>query len=96
MPKTPRQRLASVMGKCFVTKSAKTQDELRHAVLSAKLEREIVTSADLTDTEVGELLTLWEHHLSPFSPSDRGIKEIHKLAHAYQVAHQQTEMELTN
>lgn len=81
-PITPRQRLAAVMGKCFDTQTKGTRDEWRHAVLSAKMKRAIVSSEDLTDREVQSLLTDWEHHDAVFSPSERGRKEIAELAAA--------------
>jgi hypothetical protein len=91
---TPRQRLASVMGKCFETQPTATRDELRHAVLSHVLKREIKSSADMTDKEVQDLLTLWEHWQSPFNPSDAARLEINAIAKLYQSEHGQTEMTL--
>jgi len=72
------------MGKCFPNAKSKARDELRHAALSEKFGREIVSSKDLTDKEVDDLLTLWEHYEAPFSPSDAAIKEIVGLAKRYQ------------
>lgn len=93
--KDQRQRLASVMGKCFPTQTAKTRDALRHAVLSQALGREIKSSADLTDAEVEKLLTKWEHYQAPFNPSDAAKLEINAMADAYQVTHGQQEMEMS-
>jgi hypothetical protein len=90
----PRQRLASVMGKCFETQSNATKTELRHAVLSHVLKREIKSSDDMTDKEVQDLLTLWEHWQSPFSPSDAARVEINEIAKQYQREHGQQEMAL--
>lgn len=93
-PLDPRQRLAAVMGKCFSTNTGATRDELRYAALSAKLGRSIVSSKDLTNKEVEQLLTEWEHYLDPFNPSDKAKAEIVELAAQYQVGRGQTEMEL--
>lgn len=91
---TPRQRLASVMGKCFETQPAATRTALRHAVLSYVLKREIKSSADMTDKEVQDLLTLWEHWQAPFNPSDAARGQINEIARQYQEEHGQTKMEL--
>jgi hypothetical protein len=92
MPINPRQRLAIVMGKCFQTVTGATRDALRHAALSQKLGREIVSSADLTDDEIKSLLTEWEHYDAPFGPSERAMKSINELATKYQAEHGQARL----
>lgn len=94
--KTPRQRLAAVVGKCFDGQKQSARDEMRHAALSQKLGRDITSSEDLTAEEVTMLLQRWEHYLAPFSPSDAARREIAELVKRYQDTHVQTEMVLSN
>jgi hypothetical protein len=93
-PVTPAQRLAAITAKCFKTRTGETKDALRHAAYSKAVGREIKSSADLTDDEIKWLLQVWEHHESPFCPSDRAMKECNEYADAYQREHGQSEMEL--
>jgi hypothetical protein len=92
MPINARNRLASVMGKCFPTVTGATRDALRHAALSQKLGREVASSADLTDDEIKTLLTEWEHYDAPFSPSEKAMKTVNELAQRYQTEHGQAQL----
>lgn len=91
---TPAQRLAAVVSKCFDTKQAVTQTALRHAVYSKFTGREITRSDELTDDEIKRMLTAYEHHASPFLPSERARRECNEIAKAYQLEHGQVEMAL--
>mgnify|MGYP001609456061 CR=1 FL=1 len=86
---TSRQRLAAVAGKCFEGKTAQAKDELRHAAYSQFVGREIESSNGLTDTEVEQMLTLWEHWETPFMPSSEGRKQVNEYARQYQEVHGQ-------
>lgn len=91
---TPAQRLAAVVGKCFTTQQAVTRTALRHAVYSKFVGREITHSDQLTADEVKRMLTAYEHHASPFLPSERAMRECNEIAKAYQLEHGQVEMSL--
>lgn len=93
-PVTSARRLAAVVGKCFPMQKGATLDGLRHAAYSKALGREIASSKDMTDAEVRQLLTRWEHWQAPFCPSDAAKAEIAELAAAYQIERGQTEMAL--
>lgn len=92
-PKSDRQRLAAIIAKCFPScKHTDTMNELRHAVLSAKLGREIVKSAQITDNEVKSLLAAWEDWQVPFTPSQAGRTQIIALSQKYYADHGQEKL----
>ena len=93
-PKTPAQRLAAVVNKCFSTQSAATKDEMRYAVYSKFVGRPIKGSEDLNANEIQLMLTQLEDYQAPFNPSELGKKKICAMIAEYQNEQGQIEMKL--
>ncbi len=67
---------------------------MRHAAYSRFVKHEVASSNDLSESEIQDMLEAWEHHESPFLPSERAMRECSEFAVAYQKEHGQTEMRL--